>query len=169
MMPDTMISPSEKTLVSHLQGGRFRFGVNKKKWKLLSVIEEGRLSEWPHCLFWIQAGTRNGAPDGFILHTNFAGYPNDPPTTTFWCTETQSKLPIAMRPRGSSNNWIFRVDWNNGDALYHPYDRIATESHRDWDRKYPGVVWSREHTLVDLLELIHQTLNSNEYLGIGLS
>jgi len=166
-MAGSITSPSELALLNHRKGGRYRFGESKGKWKLLTPIVDDHLVDWPHCIFSVAASDRDAAPCNYAVRLHLEGYPLKPPTGTFWCMETNAKLPNEIRPRGKNESWIFRTNWKSGNAFYHPYDRVAAESHADWGTKYRLTVWTRNHTIVDLLEVIHATLHSDEYLGVG--
>ena len=61
---------------------------------------------------------------------------------------------------------VFRTDWEGGRAFYHPYDRVAANSHADWSSAQPHLVWNANHTIVDYLAEFHALLNSGDYLGV---
>ena len=110
-----------------------------------------------------------GAPDRFFLLIDLTGYRANAPTGTFWDPATESMLAVAKRPKGrpgSRCEKVFRTDWKNGRAFYHPYDRVAAGGHPNWARKYPHLVWSIDCTIVDYLLQFHALLNSGNYIGI---
>lgn len=78
-------------------------------------------------------------------------------------------LAPAKRPKGKPGSrvaMVFRLDWNNGTAFYHPYDRVAAQGHPDWATTQPHLVWTSDNTIVDFLEEFHSLLNSGDYLGV---
>jgi hypothetical protein len=91
-----------------------------------------------------------------------------PPTGTFWDPGTGSVLTPEKRPRGKADSRfakVFRTDWKDGLAFYHPYDRVAIEGHDKWPQEQPSLIWNADHTIVDYLEEFRSLLNSGDYLG----
>jgi len=81
--------------------------------------------------------------------------------TTGWAT-------TAPQRRGEENSRftkVFRTDWEEGRAFYHPYDRRAADSHPDWRTQQPHLVWTSDRTIVDYLEEFHSLLNSDVYVA----
>ena len=92
-----------------------------------------------------------------------------PPTGTFWDPEKKQILTFDRRPKGKPASrvvQVFRTDWNNGTAFYHPYDRVAAHGHPNWKTEQPSLVWDGNHSIVDLLAELHLLLNSHDYVGI---
>ena len=81
----------------------------------------------------------------------------------------RAMLEIAKRPKGRLNSRfakVFRTDWKDGQAFYHPFDRVAVEGHDKWPTEQPSLIWDVNHTIVDYLEEIHSLLNSGDYIGL---
>jgi len=100
---------------------------------------------------------------------DITGYRNDQPTGTFWDPETKAALATSRRPRGAENSRfarVFRTDWENSRAFYHPYDRVAAKSHPQWLTDQPHLIWDSDHTIVDYLEELSSLLQCGEYLGV---
>jgi hypothetical protein len=102
-----------------------------------------------------------------------AGYRAVPPTGSFWDPATRSLLDLKNWPKGKPGSRfakVFRTDWNNRTAFYHPYDRVAAEGHKEqWKQGAKEDTrrrWTSEHTIVDYLEEFHGLLNCGDYVGI---
>lgn len=153
------VSPPERHLRADLQSARFLLGVRKGEWGDAEV-------DWPHLKLWVAADKRVGAPDRYWFRFDMNDYPTRAPTGVPWDPDQGQPLAHNRRPTGGSVvGKVFRIDWEGGRALYHPYDRVAAEGHKDWAQKYPGLVWTVEHTIMDLLLVIHRLLHDDDYKG----
>ena len=76
------------------------------------------------------------------------------------------KLELYRRPKGEVVGHIFRTDWEDGYALYTPFDRVALKRHPDWSQKYPGQAWNPSKDLAWVLRQLHRLLNDDLYLGV---
>ena len=164
-----MQSPDQRLFESDLVSAEFLNGVVKRLWGRpdLDVLPDGVF--WPRVILWIAAGPRPNAPDRFHVSLDVAGYRAVPPTGTFWDPATKSTLDVGKRPKGKPESRfakVFRTDWENGVAFYHPYDRKASESHSRWPSEQPHLIWTSNHTIVDYLEEFHSLLNSGDYVGV---
>jgi hypothetical protein len=160
-----VLKPDQRQFEADLQSAAFRNGVLKGCWGIESTADLA----WPKVALWIGAAARSGAPDRFHLMLDCEGYRGVPPTGTFWDPATGAMLAEDKRPRGKSNSRfskVFRTDWEGGRAFYHPYDRVAAQSHPDWAGAQPHLVWHRGRAIVDCLEEYHALLRSEDYLGI---
>lgn len=164
-----MESPDQRLFEEDLSSAEFRSGVEKGLWGLPA---QGLLPDdlaWPQVVFWIAAAARPNAPDRFYVLLDAAGYRSVSPTGTFWDSTTKSVLDLSKRPKGKPGSRfakVFRTDWNNGSAFYHPYDRGAAQGHKNWAVEQPHLIWTCNHTIVDFLEEFHSLLNSGDYLGV---
>ena len=112
---------------------------------------------------------RANAPKRFHLALDGTGYRGRAVTGTVCDPTTGAQVDHAKRPKGRPGSrvaMVFRTDWNSGTAFYHPYDRIAAESHTEWPKQQPHLVWTSEHTIVDFLREFHGLLHSKDYVGI---
>ena len=164
-----MKPPDQAILESDLVSAEFRIGVAKGVWGLpdLDVVPEEVV--WPKVIFWIAAGPRPNSPERFYIALDAAGYRSVPPTGTFWDPNTKTTLEFEKRPKGKPDSRfakVFRTDWENGRAFYHPYDRVAAQGHPDWAKQQPHLVWTNNHTIVDYLEEFHSLLHCGDYLGV---
>ena len=157
-----MQSPSQRIFNADLQSAEFRSGVLKGNWDVVA-------QDWPRVILWIRAAPREDAPHGFHVAFDLEDYRAAAPTGTFWDPATETMLDAASRPKGKENSRfakVFRTDWKDGRAFYHPYDRVAADSHPKWRTKQPHLVWTSDHTIVDFLEEIRALLDSDDYVGV---
>jgi hypothetical protein len=164
-----MDKPDQSLLDEDLRSVEFRNGALKGLWGQPGpeLLPDGMI--WPNLVFWLAAAPRPNAPERFYIRVDAADYRSVSPTGTFWDPTTKLALDIAKRPKGKQNSRfakVFRTDWENAVAFYHPYDRFAAKSHPDWPKNQPHLIWTSNHTIVDYLEEFHSLLNCGDYLGI---
>lgn len=158
-MTDVLLSPAERSIRSHLSSGRFQQGVDDGRWRLISM-------EWPVAFIAVSAAPREGAPTEFVLRFDLSGYPQPGPTAGVWDLDTGELLAAALRPKGVRAAHVFRSDWENGRALYAPWDHVALNGHGDWPQKHPHQAWHARRDLTFYLTNTWDVLNDDEYLGI---
>ena len=156
---------AEQILEFDLQSPEFVSGAAAGLW--------GRIrhdsAQWPKLLVWLAAPPRVHSPDRYHVLLDVTGYRVDAPTGTFVDQQTLAQLETAHRPKGAEGSRfakVFRTDWEEGRAFYHPYDRFAASSHADWATKIPHKVWTPNHTIVDWLDEFHGLFQSGDYLGV---
>ncbi|MCW5765166.1 MAG: hypothetical protein KIT68_04235 [Phycisphaeraceae bacterium] len=116
---------------------------------------------------WTKARALKDSPDRFFFKFDFTNYPTEAPTGCLVDPETGELLPQEKRPKGSERVAIvFRTNWKDGTALYHPYDRVAIEGHSAWPTTHPHLIWTPKHTICDLLIELHGLLDSEEYTHV---
>ena len=164
-----MKPPDQRAFEADLCEADFLIGVAKGQWGMAAGDLVPADLKWPRILLWIASAKRQAAPDRFYVLLDCANYKTAPPTGTFWDPETGRTSALDKRPKGKSNSRVarvFRTDWNNGTAFYHPYDRVAAQGHPNWANEQPNLIWGPAHTIVDLLAELHALLNSEDYVGI---
>jgi hypothetical protein len=155
-----MDTPDKRALLSDLEDAPFQIGVANGYWGLAEIA-------WPFAVFWVAAALRPNSPDRFFVRLDFQGYPTQAPTGNFCDPTTKEALPSGRRPKGRERvEKVFRTDWEGGRAFYHPYDRGAAASHPNWAQESPRRAWTRDRSIVDLLGVLHDLLNSSEYTGV---
>ena len=154
------MAPDERTLRNHLEQPAFVEGVARGRWRVMGQVD------WPHVLVAVSAAQRDSGPPEFFLRFNLDGYPASAPTVTPWDPETGDKLDFDRRPKGEVVGHIFRTDWEDGYALYAPFDRVALKRHPDWSQKYSGQAWIPSKDLAWVLRQLHRLLNDDLYLGV---
>jgi hypothetical protein len=164
-----MLPPDQRLFEADLQSAAYRSGAAKGLWAQAAADALPDGVAWPKVFFWMAAAPRHNAPDRFYVALDAADYRSVPPTGTFWDPATKATLELGKRPKGKSNSrfaMVFRTDWENGRAFYHPYDRVAALSHQEWPKEQPHLTWTSSHTIVDYLEEFQALLTSGDYLGI---
>ncbi len=161
-MHDPGLSLDEECFREHLEGFDFRQGEEAGRWSL----HEDDSVKWPNAVIWVAAPPRASGPDRFHLFFNLGGYPNEGPTAFLWDPATKAKLDPANWPKGVNDvHMALRATWNNANAIYAPWDRLAAAGHPDWLVKHAGLLWSPAHTIVHYLRLTHELLQSEDYHG----
>ena len=154
------MSPDERLFREHMTSPRFQEGVERGRWWI-----EGDIA-WPVVLVAIAAAPRDNAPSEYVLRFDLAGYPETAPTATPWNPTTGYVLEQGLRPKGDRVGHAFRTDWEDGRALYAPFDRVALNSHSNWKTQHPRRVWDSSKDLTWLLQILHDMLNNDDYTGI---
>ena len=116
----------------HVTSARFQEGVERGRWQMVGDIA------WPVVMIAIAAGPRGRSPSKYVLRFDLTGYPETAPTATPWNLDTRDALEPALRPKGEQVGHIFRTDWENGQALYAPFDRVALDSHPRLEKPAPS-------------------------------
>ena len=164
-----MDPPDMRLFDADVDAADFRDGVLARRW---GFPDEGILPaqpDWPARILWLAASPRDGSPDRFYLSLDLAGYRARSPTGTFWDPIAKSLLDVRKRPKGREGSRfarVFRTDWEQGRAFYHPYDRVAMQGHSKWGVQHPNLIWTAKHTIVDYLWEFHLLLNSGDYRGV---
>lgn len=162
----TMTAPDEACFRRDLKLSAFLIGETERRWRLVSPPG----IQFPHAVFAVSAATRASGPDEFHFRVTVDGYPSRAPTTRLWDIETNSPLAIPRYPKGRGNvAKVFRTNWPSeapGSCLYHPMDRRPLSDHPDWPKIYANETWNPRRTIIDLLEVIYDLLNSTSYSGV---
>lgn len=164
-----MLPPDQRLFDEDLNSAEFRAGVLNGRWGLVEAAALPDGAVWPRVHLWMGAAPRPNAPERFFVALDAAGYRSVPPTGTFWDADKKASLEAAKRPKGRAESRfakVFRTDWENGIAFYHPYDRVAAQGHPQWPMEQPRRIWTSLHTIVDWLEEFHSLLQSGDYLGV---
>lgn len=164
-----MLPPDQRLFEADLQSASYCSGVAKALWAQAEVDAMPHGTAWPRVFLWMGAAPRANAPDRFYVALDASGYRSDPPTGTFWDPTKKATLEFGKRPKGKAGSrfaMVFRTDWENGRAFYHPYDRVGAQSHPEWPKQQPHLIWTSSHTIVDYLEEFHALLNCGDYLGV---
>lgn len=153
------MSPDEKVFRMHIERGPFQNGVDRQKWRLLSI-------DWPYVLIAISAAAREGAPSEYTFRFECSNYPQAAPTVQPWNADRGTSLEHKLWPTGRSRVPLaFNPGWNNGQCLYLPCDRLAIAGHNQWSSQYPSMIWSSNSDITFSLRIIYDLLNSNDYTG----
>jgi hypothetical protein len=153
-----MVGPDERALRDHLKSSRYLIGEEAGRWRLVSIT-------WPHAIIAIGAPPREGAPDEYGLRLELTNYSAQAPLGCPWDLDDNLVLPEAKRPKGQRVGQIWRFDWQNGQALYAPWDR-STLDHVHWQQEHQIYVWKAGRDLTFYLSNTHEYLNDDGYVGI---
>ncbi|HTQ40236.1 MAG TPA: hypothetical protein VMJ32_14510 [Pirellulales bacterium] len=149
------MTPDERAMRADLKSARFMIGSNEGRW---GVCEPSLLPPdliWPDIVLWVTANG-NGLAPKYYFKWNCEKYPIDALTGNLWDPETKNWLSMDKRPQIAGRGEKVFV---NPTSLYHPYDRVAANSHGQWKTELQRLVWDRNHSIVDLLEELHLLLN----------
>jgi len=165
-----MEGPDQRLYEEDVRSAEFRMGVAGGRWGTPESALLPTDLAWPSVILSIAAAPRDNAPERFLVRLDMAGYRSVPPTGMFWDPASKSTLEFAKRPKGKPESRVarvFRTDWaESGRAFYHPYDRVAAQSHPAWPTEQPHLIWTASNTIVDYLTEFHALLNSGDYVGI---
>jgi hypothetical protein len=151
------MKPDQQLFMAHLEGAAFKSGADAGKWDLSG---DAPAIVWPHAVIWVQADAKIVQQGKIYLRFTVDNYPCWAPTACPWDATTNSKLPNHLYPRLRGKfHKVFRYDWNGGNALYAPCDRIAMAGHEQWRHAYPYWWWKPEFTIVKYLSFVHLCLN----------
>ena len=153
-------SMDQTTFERDVRAAEFMKGVVNEWWNIVSD------DEWPVVVIWIAAANRPSSPTGFFFRCNFLNYPQKAPTAQLWDNDKNAPLEHASYPKGQLVQEIFRSDWNDGQAIYAPFDRQATDTHPQWIQEHPRRAWTPDRTLGWYCQTIWTYLNNESYCGV---
>lgn len=146
--------PDEIALRADLESARYLAGQDRRRWKLQRL-------QWPFAYFDVFA--KDARP--YTLRLNCEGFPSQPPTGTFWDMNTDGRLSSEKWPKGGQRIALaLRPDWQSGNALYIPCDRVTLNGHADWATQYPQLLWKPMRGISHYLEVVHELLQSEGYV-----
>lgn len=158
-MENETLPPDQRAFMEQVNGARFLEGVARGDWRLARPVE------WPYALMAIAADPRDEAPAEFFVRFDLRGYPRAP-TGTPWDFERDCVLADADRPKGGNTGMVFRTNWQNGTALYAPFDRVAIEAHdAGWANRYPATKWDESRDFAFILTRLSELLHAPDYTG----
>jgi hypothetical protein len=164
-----MPAPDQRLFEADMQSAPYRIGAMKGRWAQAEPEAVPADAAWPQAFFWMAAAPRAGAPDRFYVALDMTGYRSVQPTGSFWNPVTKAALEFGRRPKGKPGSrfaMVFRTDWENGRAFYHPFDRLAAQGHPDWPAAQPHLLWTSSRTIVDYLEEFQSLLMTEDYVGV---
>lgn len=154
-----MPGPDEQAFRADLTSVEFRRGVTDGRWGVLAL-------DWPYAWIYVRAAQRDGSPDAFELRFELTNYPQQAPTAVPWDPALGSMLTGAKRPKGERVGQAFRVDWEEGRALYVPCDRVALTGHANWRQEHRRWAWTDKRKITHYLRLVSELLNDEDYTGV---
>lgn len=149
------MAPDEQAARVDLESGRFLAGEARKRWRLVSV-------DWPAVQIAVRA--RDGCE--YVLRFHCSDYPQNPPTARLWDANKNAPLEFALWPKGGGRiAAVFNCSWKSGIALYLPCDRTAIEGHDNWRSEHPSKIWNPSKGITQYLEIVHEILQSRDYVA----
>lgn len=147
--------PDENAFRADVSRAEFRLGEVEGRWRLITIA-------WPHAIIAVTAA------DGreVVLRFQCSGFPATLPTAGPWDVERNAPLAHDRWPKskGGRLGSVFNPGWKQGTALYLPCDREAIEGHDGWRTQMPSKIWRPADGIVQYLELVHELLNSRDYV-----
>ena len=161
MISAVVMNLDEQIFRAHVAEGPFQSGVDIKKWELVSI-------DWPHVVISVSATPHKEWPSVYYFRFECTNYPNSAVTGQPWDVKQNAPLEKAKWPGGKNRvPKVFNPDWNNGQCLYLPCDRIADQwTHRLAAEAF-SPVWGPDRDITLYLGAIHELLNSSDYTGPG--
>jgi hypothetical protein len=159
MTSELVIAPDERAFRAHVGRAAFAAGIDRGRWRVLDIA-------WPYVQIAVTAAPRTGAPGEFVLRFELSGYPTSAPTATPWNAASGTPLAPESRPKGEFVGHVFRTDWEDGRALYAPFDRVALESHADWRMHHSSSSWDETKDITFYVQQVWQLLNDEDYVGV---
>ncbi len=152
--------PDESTFRAHLEEGPFQNGVDRGRWRLVSI-------DWPHAVIAVTAAERDGALGEYAFRFGLSNYPAESPTAQPWDAEAGSPLPLAKWPGGINRVQNAFNGYKNGTCLYLPCDRNALDTgHAAWRNQHPEMIWTASSDITLYLRIIYDLLQSKDYKGL---
>ena len=153
----TVVSPDRLLLDKDLAAAEFRLGEIEGRGRLVSV-------DWPHVVIAVAVAERDRSDRELGLRFECTGYRQTPVTAQPWDLNDHRPLPHDRWINGKVMvPSIFRPEWNGGQCLYLPCDRMAIEGHGNWRNEHPGRLWDSSRGLICYLEQIYDLLNSGDF------
>jgi hypothetical protein len=148
-------APDERAFRADVVKATFRLGERERRWRLVEIT-------WPYALIGVTAKDNRE----YVLRFNGEGYPQIPPTAGPWDIERNAILAFDRWPRSTGGRVasVFRTGWKGGSALYLPCDRESIRGHDNWRNEMPSKIWDPAKGIIHYLELVHELLNSADYV-----
>lgn len=159
-----ILTPDERVFREHLEAGPFQSGVDRERWRLISV-------DWSHAVLAVSAAQRPNAPEEYFFRFELSNYPAVPPTAQPWNSEKNAPLEVDKWASGDGRvSLAFNSGYKGGTCLYLPCDREAfDQGHQNWIHQHPEMIWSPDGDITQYLRIIYDLLNSKDYTGLRSS
>jgi hypothetical protein len=157
---DIAMTPAEKVFREHLAGGPFQSGVDRGRWRLVSVT-------WPYAVIAVGAAGRTNASSEYAFRFELSNYPVTLPTAQPWNEKDNAPLAASSWPGGTGRvAYAFNPGYKGGSCLYLPCDRSSIEGHDAWRTQHPEMIWDPKGDITQYLRIIHDLLHSENYTGL---
>ena len=145
-------SPVERAVAFDLESARFRAGVYRGHWHLVSCT-------FPILVVAVAAIELDGNPREYCFRFELTGFPSVAPEVRIWDQATNTSRATDQRPKGPTRVTEAFKPWGGG-TVYRPWDRLAG-AHGNWAINYPTLAWNPKRDLTFILEDLHGLLASN--------
>jgi hypothetical protein len=153
-------SPDHLLLEQDLATPEIRCGEIEERWRHIRT-------SCPHVFFAVSAPQRPNGPKEFGFRFEYTGYRQTPVTAQLWDLEADAPLPHAKWPTGTYVvPSVFRKDWQQGNCLYIPCDRISIQGHTAWLNDHPSRLWQPARGIICYLEQLYELFNQGDYTGL---
>ena len=87
-----MSTPPEAAVKDDLASARFRAGIVRKQWRVVSFV-------FPMLIVSVAAVEPDGKASEYAFQFELTGFPGTPPEAFIWDTKTSARLAVAERPQ----------------------------------------------------------------------
>lgn len=159
MSQTAAMSLDERTFCAHLERGPFQSGVDRGRWRLVSI-------NWPYTIIAITATPKSNGPGEYGFRFELGNYPATTPTAQPWDLARNAPLEHSRWPGGRGRIPLaFNPGWKGGQCLYLPCDRQSIEGHDGWRSLHSEMIWSPSGDITQYLRIVYDLLNSEDYTG----
>ena len=147
-------SPAENAISADLASARFRVGVLRKQWRVIS-------RDFPLLVVGVAGIETDGTQSEYAFQFELTGFPGTAPQVLIWDTTTNGILAPAKRPKGSTRVTEAFKDWGTPPALpsvYRPWERTSGPH---FGQNHPELAWHPKRDLAFIMEDLHGLLTSN--------
>lgn len=147
-----MNNPAEDAVEDDLTSPRFKAGVVRKQWRVISFA-------FPMLIVSVAAVEPDGKASEYAFRFELTGFPGAQPEALIWDTRASTRLALSDRPKGSSRVVSAFQDWGS-QGIYRPWERSAAP-HNNFARDFPDLAWHPKRDLAFIMEDLHGLLTSN--------
>lgn len=153
MTPDSMDSPAKAAADADLASARFRAGVFRKQWRVVSYV-------FPLLIVAVAAVEPDGSASEYAFRFELTGFPGAAPAAQIWDCAANMVLPVDKRPKGTNRVAEAFKNWEPHNTVYRPWERTSG-AHNNWAQTHPDLAWHARRDLTFILEDLHGLLTSN--------
>jgi hypothetical protein len=157
---NSAVAPDRLLLEQDFAAPEFRRGEVEGRWRHV-------VTNWPHAIIAVSAEARANAPNEYAFRFECSGYRQTPVTAQPWDLAANTSLAGCRWPTGKSIlSSIFRPEWNGGQCLYLPCDRISINGHDNWRNEHPSRLWQPRRGIICYLEQLYDLFHQSDYSGV---
>jgi hypothetical protein len=141
--------PARTAVTADLASARFRSGVTRKQWRVIS-------HEHPSLI----VGEPDGTASEYAFRFDLTGFPGTAPEVLIWDATVNAHLSANRRPKGSARVVEAFKDWTVPHPVYRPWERTSS-THNNFAQTFPELAWHPKRDLAFIMEDLHGLLSSN--------